>query len=590
MAYPPCLGRGRCRPSIRRWKGRLEPECAKAPTVAMVWREATTKEELASTLLTRLAESLGAETEAWLDVVERPLPETLRITPGRSDSAWTASQIEALGGRRMAWMNAHEAFTMPFPRGHAEGEGRALLSFLHQSGRITRQEAASMLPVEVLPMNDVEVVVDLCAAPGSKTTQLAEAHPWTTVIANEPVSGRVNTLVSNRGRVSLANVLVVQHDGRHFPRTPAPGVDAVIADLPCTGSATMRKNREVWWAWRPSAGRELHHLQVGIARRAASLVRPGGHVVISTCSLDPVENEAVVAEVLRQCDWMEAVPLPPDRLNGLRLREGLTAWTLLDDEGGALLPEHAEAHHLPPTEVALQDALRMTRRLHPEDNDTGGFYVALLRHRPEATPEGVARTLVPKRPDQTPYLRDLPGPSRHDVHAVEEATSEPLREKHQLSPSLAWWRRGKRLALSPESMRQRLWAPETPDGRGGRFPGGSFHPMRAIHVGLPTFAENRGMWRVRQEGLPVLNRHGSLDALAVDLPVVKRLLVGEALEVDDLPQSVEPGSTLLQVEHPSGGATIPVWVQAKVTLMLDDVERRMLALRLFDRSLLEEEE
>ena len=114
--------------------------------------------------------------------------------------------------------------------------------------------------------------------------------------------------------------------------------------------------------------------------------------------------------------------------------------------------------------------------------------------------------------------------------------------------------------------------------------------MRAIHVGLPTFAENRGMWRVRQEGLPVLNRHGSLDALAVDLPVVKRLLAGEALEVDDLPQNVEPGSTLLQVEHPSGSATIPVWVQAKVTLMLDDVERRMLALRLFDRSLLEDEE
>ena len=101
-----------------------------------------------------------------------------------------------------------------------------------------------MLPVEVLPMEDVDVVVDLCAAPGSKTTQIAERFPLTTVIANEPVSGRVNTLVSNRGRVSLANVLVVQHDGRHSLERLPPGWMR-SSHLPCTGSATMRKPRSV---------------------------------------------------------------------------------------------------------------------------------------------------------------------------------------------------------------------------------------------------------------------------------------------------------------------------------------------------------
>ena len=447
-----------------------------------------------------------------------------------------------------------------------------------------------MLPVEVLPMDGVEVVVDLCAAPGSKTTQVAEGHPMTTVIANEPVSGRVNTLVSNRGRVSLANVLVVQHDGRHFPRTPAPGVDAVIADLPCTGSATMRKNREVWWSWKPSSGRDMHRLQVDIARRAASLVRPGGHVVVSTCSLDPVENEAVVAETLRQCPWMEAVPIPTGRLEGLRLREGLTTWTLLNDDGTAMAHDKARTQHAPPVETEIQAALRLTRRLHPEDNDTGGFYVALLRHRPEATPEGVAKTLVPKRPGLTPYLRDLPGPSRHDVHAVDVEVSQPLSNKHHLSDGLAWWRRGKRLSVSPVTMRDRLWAPETPDGRGGRFPGGSFHPLKAIHVGLPAFAENRGFWRVRQEGVPVIERHGTPAGVSVDLPLVERLLAGEALEREEVPDDVEQGSALFLADHPTGRAIVPVWVQAKVTLMLDDVERRMLALRLFGRPLTEEEE
>ena len=168
--------------------------------------------------------------------------------------------------------------------------------------------------------------------------------------------------------------------------------------------------------------------------------------------------------------------------------------------------------------------------------------------------------------------------------------SEPLTTKHHLSQALAWWRRGKRLAVSPVSMRKRLWAPETPDGRGGRFPGGSFHPLKAIHVGLPTFAENRGLWRVRQEGLPVIAHHGSPAGVKVDLPLIERLLAGEALELDEVPNDVERGSTLFLVDHPTGRAVVPVWVQAKVTLMLDDVEGRMLALRLFGRPLTEEEE
>lgn len=90
---------------------------------------------------------------------------------------------------------------------------------------------------------------------------------------------------------------------------------------------------------------------------------------------------------------MEAVPIPAGRLEGLRLRQGLTSWTLLNDDGTEIPHDKAHAQHAPPKEAALQDALLLTRRLHPEDNDTGGFYVALLRHRPEATPEGVAKTL-----------------------------------------------------------------------------------------------------------------------------------------------------------------------------------------------------
>jgi 16S rRNA C967 or C1407 C5-methylase (RsmB/RsmF family) len=546
----------------------------------MVWREATARDELAAQPIAALAQSLGANLEAWLDVVERPLPETLRLTPNRTDVEWTRRILKRFGGEQIRWVTGHEAYTMPFPRGHAEGEAKQVLSLLHTTGRVTRQEAASMLPVEVLPLDRAEIILDLCAAPGSKTTQVAERALESTVVANEPVSGRVNTLVSNRGRVSLDNVIIVQHDGRHFPRIPPPGFDAIIADLPCTGSATMRKNRDVWWDWRPSAGRGMHALQVGIAVRAANLLRPGGHMVLSTCSLDPVENEAVVADLLRRCPWMEVVDFPSTVLPGLSLREGLTTWSLLADDGSTIGGDLEGMDAFRPPEQSLHASLKRTRRLHPEDNDTGGFFLALLHHPLEATPEGVARTLVGCDLDETGYLRDPAPRSRHDVDPAEGPEVEDLVRAHALQRDLAWWRRGKRLAIGPASAVRRLWVPPTPDGKGGRHRGASFHPLRVIHVGLPAFADNRGHWRIRQEGLVAVQRRGQPRAVEVDHNLAVRLLHNEVLEVDDLPPQLSTGSGILSCTTEDGVVHLPVWIQAKVTLMLDDDERRVLLLRM----------
>ena len=242
---------------------------------------------------------------------------------------------------------------MPFARGRApEGLAQRMMALLHETGRITRQEAASMLPVRLLNHEASMLTLDMCAAPGSKTTQLGEAlHPDGVVVANEPVSGRLNMLVSNRSRLGLANIVVTQHDGRHFARLPPPGFDAVVADVPCTGTGTTRKNRDVWWDWTPKESRKMFKMQVEITMRGASLLVPGGHLVYSTCSIDPVENEAVVAEVLRRCPYLELVPMT---LEGLTLHAGLTCWPLLDERGAPATTEGMEdlpffdAAHLDP--------------------------------------------------------------------------------------------------------------------------------------------------------------------------------------------------------------------------------------------------
>ena len=168
----------------------------------------------------------------------------------------------ALGAVPLPWMPDETGFSMPFARGRApEGLAQRLMALLHETGRITRQEAASMLPVRLLELKSNSLALDMCAAPGSKTTQMGERlHPNGVVVANEPVSGRLNMLVSNRSRLALTNVVVTQHDGRHFGRLPPPGFDVVVADVPCTGTATSRKNPDVWWDWTPKEAVSYTHL------------------------------------------------------------------------------------------------------------------------------------------------------------------------------------------------------------------------------------------------------------------------------------------------------------------------------------------
>ena len=307
----------------------------------------------ATSTLAALASHLGRDKERWLEKALEPLPETFRISTHRRDRHWTIQQVKALGGVEVPWMPKESAFTMPFPRGKApEGLAKRMMALLHETGRITRQEVASMLPVRLLNTPSDALTLDMCAAPGSKTTQLAERlHPNGVVVANEPVSGRLNMLVSNKSRLGLLNVVVTQHDGRHFGRLPPPGFDAVVADVPCTGTATTRKNRDVWWDWTPKESRKMFTMQVDIAVRGASLLVPGGHMMYSTCSIDPTENEAVVAEVLRRCPYLELVPMT---LDGITLHPGLTSWSMLDETGKRSCSTRLNAWSFSPQATLLQ--------------------------------------------------------------------------------------------------------------------------------------------------------------------------------------------------------------------------------------------
>ena len=580
------------------------------------WQEQDLLAVARDTPLANLAKNLGYDLEKWIPAATTSLPETLRVTLARHDKEWTESLLRELGGAPLPWAEDNFAWQMPFARGQApDVRSKHILSLLHESGRITRQEAASMLPVVVLDPKPGQLILDLCAAPGSKATQVAEAvAPNGVVVANEPVSGRVNMLVSNRGRLSTSNMLINQQDGRHIGRIPPPGYDGIVADVPCTGSATSRKNRNVWWKWSPKESRTLFRLQVEITTRGASLLRPGGKLVYSTCSIDPCENEAVVAQLLRQLPYLELIDIDESKLKGLNLRQGLDDWDVLDKESNPL-PRGEEVPrttflqpaHMSPSarlhwaqsfdeeidealEKEIESQLTKCRRLVHHDNNTGGFFVAMFRHRPEATPEGIARTFIRRRQPSSdsgwePLLLDQPHTNRHTIYAAPQEIIDEASSRYGIAQDdVSWWVRGKRLNIAPKMVDERIFNQKCPNKRGNLWPEGTFHPLKLIHAGLPAFTKKRGAWRSRQEAVPALHSLITESKIPVSSEVLERMLSGWAPLLDDYNEEFEPiqidGPLLLSCELSSGEELISAWAGARLTLMMDEKGRDVFRLKL----------
>ena len=202
-----------------------------------------------------------------------------------------------------------------------------------------------------------ERVLDLCAAPGNKTAQIATALNGNgTVIARELEIGRFPALRHAIERLGLLNVATSPGDGSapDFLAGVIGSFDAVLADVPCTSEGTSRKSRRVLRRCGPRSSNRMSGVQTRLLRAAVAACRPGGRVVYATCTYAPEENEAVVDAVLREASG--SVKVRPARLEGLTCSPGLTAW-----EGQEFVPE-------------LTGALRIW----PHQNDTGGFFIAVL--------------------------------------------------------------------------------------------------------------------------------------------------------------------------------------------------------------------
>ena len=232
-------------------------------------------------------------------------------------------------------------------------EFKAGLRWEYLAGLYHVQEAVSMLPVMFMDIQPGDRVLDLCAAPGNKTSQISVLlNQGGTVVANDRNVGRMRASRQAFNRLGLVNVTTIAVDGAGISKQ-AGLFDKVLADVPCTCEGTCRK--DVSLLKKSVNSKKLVGAQTALLRKAVQLCKPGGRVVYSTCTFAPEENEMVVNTILESSrDSLRVVAVtPPD---GFVTSPGLTEW---NDET---------------FDLSLANALRVW----PHHNDTGGFFVAVL--------------------------------------------------------------------------------------------------------------------------------------------------------------------------------------------------------------------
>ena len=130
--------------------------------------------------------------------------------------------------------------------------------------------------------------------------------------------------------------------------------------------------------WSPRGGRSLHDLQINLLRKAVSLVRPGGVIVYSTCSLDPIENEAVVAEIIRTEENLELLPVS-EIIPNLPGRDGFSSWPDIDDDAMPSSILDLEKSMTSPVEDEISESLKKCMRIWHDDIGGGGFFISVIK-------------------------------------------------------------------------------------------------------------------------------------------------------------------------------------------------------------------
>jgi 16S rRNA (cytosine967-C5)-methyltransferase len=232
---------------------------------------------------------------ALLEANNRPAPLSCAVLEEEaSERAAESLRKSGLDVRQGRWLRG----TLQISGGNAGS------SEVYQEGRINFQDEASQMVAHLVDARDSKVVLDACAAPGGKTMLLARAggaHGH--VVAGDIHEHRLRIVQQQLRRTGIKNVSLLALDASQ-PLPFSAGFDRVLVDAPCSGTGTLSRNPEIRWRLKPQDLGAAHRCQTAMLRNALGVAGKAGRVVYSTCSLEPEENEQVVAEVTAEArEW-----------------------------------------------------------------------------------------------------------------------------------------------------------------------------------------------------------------------------------------------------------------------------------------------
>ena len=279
-------------------------------------------------------QDIAGDADSFFSALEKPPPFSFRVNTLKATPEAIVRRFEDYG---------IALASVPWCPGAFIADRPVSATLEHALGMIYIQDLASMLPALALHNAVPEgTILDMCAAPGSKTTQLAALMKNKgAIVANDANPHRVKALIFNIEKAGTLNTVVARYDGRAFPDEP---FDAVLLDAPCSSEGT-RPLRD----WTPRYRKAA--LQKQLITHAFDLLSPGGVLVYATCTFAPEENEAVVDFLLRNRD----ASIEPTKLN-VPSANGLTEW-------------HG---------AAFDTSLEKTVRVWPHLNNTDGFFIAMV--------------------------------------------------------------------------------------------------------------------------------------------------------------------------------------------------------------------
>ncbi|WP_411502157.1 RsmF rRNA methyltransferase first C-terminal domain-containing protein [Brevibacillus centrosporus] len=250
----------------------------------------------------------------------------------------------------------------------------------HSAGLYYLQEPSAMSAAECLEAQPGETILDLCAAPGGKSTQLAAALLGEgLLIANEIHPVRARILSENLERCGVPNAVVTNETPERLMERFPQFFDRILVDAPCSGEGMFRKLPEAIDEWSPNKVLECHRMQIDILDAAAAMLKPGGTLVYSTCTFAPLENEQSMAIFLERHPEFSIIPLPH--------------------------PEHFSSGH-PEWATPVSDELAQTARLWPHLLSGEGHYLAKLHKSADADqPAEVPKKRKEKRAKSAPAGR-----------------------------------------------------------------------------------------------------------------------------------------------------------------------------------------